>query len=274
MTRVATIPMPVSAAMLAIGVAPWLACANLSDAGGHSQRAAQAGGGENAGSSGDRGGGASGTTGEGGGGGDQTGGAAGDAGQGGRVGNGGNAGSGDGGAGAGGNAGSGDGGAGAGGNAGSGDGGSSGASGAPSGPLADRIGTSDVTISEGVKPGYSNFRIWGSASLGVAPVFTAPLANCGTLVCYTTGTADTRQTSGTSSAHVVRLDASDKVVATYDLGAFMCRGLAAEPDGHFAVLLWQPGSVSDCQDYTQNGRILGEPLRHRRHPSLVDRAGE
>jgi len=31
--------------------------------------------------------------------------------------------------------------------------------------------------------------------------------------------------------------------------------LAAEPDGHFAALLWAPGTATDCNDYTVNGRI-------------------
>jgi len=117
------------------------------------------------------------------------------------------------------------------------------------GPLLDRVVTSDVTIPAGVAAGVSNFRIWGMSSLGIAPVFTVPLANCGTLVCYTTGS------SSAPSAHVAVLDASDKLVRTIDLGSYMCRGLAAEADGHFAALLWQPGSVSTCVDYTQNGRI-------------------
>jgi hypothetical protein len=35
------------------------------------------------------------------------------------------------------------------------------------------------------------------------------------------------------------LDASDSLVATFDVGTgYECRGLAAEPTGHFAVLLW------------------------------------
>jgi hypothetical protein len=78
-----------------------------------------------------------------------------------------------------------------------------------------------------------NWRIWASTMLRVAPVFTVPLANCGTLVCYTSGTA------AAPNARLVRLSASDQIAGSLDLGAGLeCRGLAAEPDGHFAALLW------------------------------------
>jgi hypothetical protein len=108
-----------------------------------------------------------------------------------------------------------------------------GADGSSTGPLAGRISTSNITIPAAVKKGANNWRIWATASLNVAPVFTAPLTNCGTLVCYTTGTATA------PAAQAVRLDANDKWVATIDLGAGLeCRGLATEPDGHFAALLW------------------------------------
>jgi hypothetical protein len=122
------------------------------------------------------------------------------------------------------------------------------------GSLVDRIATSDVTVPAGVKPGDDNFRIWGQSSLKMAPVYTVPLANCGTLVCFTTGTGDS--TSGTSEARVAVLGPDDKLVRALDLGAFECRGLAAEADGHFAALLWQTGAASDCKDVTQNGRIF------------------
>ena len=79
-------------------------------------------------------------------------------------------------------------------------------------------------------------------------MFTAALANCGTLVCYTTGTT-------ALTTRVARFDATDQLVATYSLGNFACRGIAAEPDGHFAVLLWKSGTASDCADPTLNGRI-------------------
>jgi hypothetical protein len=92
----------------------------------------------------------------------------------------------------------------------------------------------DVTAVGPVMAGDSNDRIWGSASLLVAPVFTVPFADCGTLVGYTTK-------SGTDAPHarVARLNAQDQLVTTYDLGAFVMRGLAAEPDGHFGALLWE-----------------------------------
>lgn len=66
----------------------------------------------------------------------------------------------------------------------------------------------------------------------VGPVYTVPFADCGTLVGYTTGT------TATPRARVTRLDALDGHVTTYDLGAYTLRGLAAEPDGHWAALLW------------------------------------
>lgn len=98
-------------------------------------------------------------------------------------------------------------------------------------PLAERIGVSTIATPAGVMAGDSNYRIWGSQSLRIAPVFTVPHADCGTLVGYTTGTS-------TPTARVARLDASDALITTYELGAFELRGLAAEPDGHFAALLW------------------------------------
>jgi hypothetical protein len=98
----------------------------------------------------------------------------------------------------------------------------------------DRIVTTEVTIPAGVKAGVRNYRIWGATALKVAPVFVAPLANCGTLICLTTGSAST------PNARVVRLNANDGLKDVLDLGAgFECRGLAAEPDGHFAALLWK-----------------------------------
>jgi hypothetical protein len=105
--------------------------------------------------------------------------------------------------------------------------------GLPSGTLAERIGTSEVALPAGIKPGVRNWRIWASTMLKVSPVFTVPLANCGTLVGFTTGTAMA------PNARAVRLDPNDKLAATIDLGATLeLRGLAAEPDGHFAALLW------------------------------------
>jgi hypothetical protein len=119
--------------------------------------------------------------------------------------------------------------------------------------LASQLITASLTAPEGAKPGVSNWRVWVRGSLNVAPVFTVPLANCGTLVCYTTGTL--LGSSGTRTARVAYIDANDKLVTTYNLGAYECRGLAAEPDGHFAALLWVPGTATDCNDYSVNGRI-------------------
>jgi hypothetical protein len=102
----------------------------------------------------------------------------------------------------------------------------------PATPLPERLHVADVTAPAGVIPGGSVWRIWGQGSLRVGPVYTVPLADCGTLVGYTTGSA------ASPTARVARLDATDALVTTYDLGAFTLRGLAAEPDGHFAALLW------------------------------------
>jgi hypothetical protein len=91
----------------------------------------------------------------------------------------------------------------------------------------------DVAVPAGVKAGVRNWRVWGNPMLRVAPLYTVPLANCGTLFCYTSGTASA------PNARAVRLNAADQMVAAIDLGAGLeCRGIAAEPDGHFAALLW------------------------------------
>jgi hypothetical protein len=132
---------------------------------------------------------------------------------------------------------------------------SGGLGGSTTGSLLDRLVVSDVTVPAGVKPGRSNWRIWGTASLNVSPVFTVPLADCGTLVCITTGTADSRTALGTSHAYAIKLDANDRLAAAYDLGAYECRGLAAEPDGHFAALLWTASMTKDCADPAANGHI-------------------
>ncbi len=134
-------------------------------------------------------------------------------------------------------------------------GGGGGLGGATVGSLLDRLTVSDVTVPAGVKPGRSNYRIWGTASLNISPVYTAPLANCGTLVCMTTGTADTRTALGTSHAYAIRLDENDHLVTAHDLGAYECRGLAAESDGHFAALLWAASATKDCADPAVNGHI-------------------
>ena len=101
----------------------------------------------------------------------------------------------------------------------------------PGTPLDQRLSVKTITAPAGVMAGDSNWRIWTRASLRVAPVFTVPTAGCGTLVGYTTGTSS-------PTARVAVLDEGDQLVTTYDLGAFELRGLAAEPDGHFAALLW------------------------------------
>jgi hypothetical protein len=119
--------------------------------------------------------------------------------------------------------------------------------GATTGALLDRLSVSDVTIPAAVKPGRSNWRIWGTASLNISPVYTVPLADCGTLVCITTGTADSRTALGTSHAYAVKLDSGDHLVTAFDLGAYECRGLAA--------LLWTASKTVDCADPTVNGHI-------------------
>ena len=99
----------------------------------------------------------------------------------------------------------------------------------PDASLTERLTVTANEVSDGVKSGVSNWRIWGTSSLGVAPVFTVPLASCETLVGFTTGAG---------KALVARLDVNDTLVQTYDLGSYELRGLAAEPDGHFGALLW------------------------------------
>jgi hypothetical protein len=100
----------------------------------------------------------------------------------------------------------------------------------PETPLSERIVVSTIAAPAGALAGDSNWRIWSRGNLRVAPVFTVPVADCSTLVGYTTG--------GTPTARVAHIDANDQLVTTYDLGAFELRGLAVEPDGHFAALLW------------------------------------
>lgn len=100
------------------------------------------------------------------------------------------------------------------------------------GPLLDRLEVVELEVPQGVKAGVNNWRIWGTGSLGVAPVFTVPLANCGTLVGFT---AD----AGGLTPQVAVLDADDALVQVLDLAEGLeLRGLAAEPDGHFGALLW------------------------------------
>jgi hypothetical protein len=55
----------------------------------------------------------------------------------------------------------------------------------------------------------------------------------------------------------VRLDAQDQLASTLDLGAGLeCRGIAAEPDGHFAALLW---SAADKKIYVKRFELGGAP---------------
>lgn len=100
-------------------------------------------------------------------------------------------------------------------------------------PLDERLTVSNITVPEGVEQGDSNWRIWGRGPLHVAPVYSVPLDNCETLVCYTT-------TSGQAlTARVAHISADDTLVDTWTVGAgYECRGLAAEPDGKFAALLF------------------------------------
>jgi hypothetical protein len=101
------------------------------------------------------------------------------------------------------------------------------------GALDDRLGVSTFTVPEGVKSGVSNWRIWGSSSLYISRVYTAPLDNCQTLVCFTTGDA------GSHTARLAVIDADDQMASMRVLEAGReCRGLAAEPDGHYGALLW------------------------------------
>lgn len=115
-------------------------------------------------------------------------------------------------------------------------GGSAGTGGGPILPatLSERIHVSEVEVAAGVKKGVSNWRIWGRGDLNVAPVFTVPLASCETLVCFTSGTADA------PAAHVLKLDAADKLVSELvSTAGVECRGLAAGENGQFAALLWK-----------------------------------
>ena len=121
----------------------------------------------------------------------------------------------------------------------------------PETPLDQRITVSSIAAPGGVKPGDSNWRIWGTASLNIAPVFVAPFADCGTLIGYTTGNGPSY------AAHVARLDATDHLMATYDLGAYVMRGLAAEPDGHWAALLWDPAATPNPMLYVMRYAATG-----------------
>lgn len=103
------------------------------------------------------------------------------------------------------------------------------------GPLLDRLLVTDVMIGAGVKAGVSNWRIWGTGPLHVAPVFTIPLGSGDTLVGYTTG-------SGAGiEATVAHLDPDDTLVSELSLASGLeLRGLAAESDEVFGALVWDP----------------------------------
>ncbi|MDX2086740.1 MAG: hypothetical protein SFX73_02765 [Kofleriaceae bacterium] len=111
--------------------------------------------------------------------------------------------------------------------------------------LDGRISVTSITTPAGVMAGDNNYRIWGQQSLRIAPVFTVPISDGSTLVGYTTG--------GAATANVARLDTSDQLVETYNLGAGTLRGLAAEPDGHFAALLWDGDQTLRVVRYDADG---------------------
>jgi hypothetical protein len=124
----------------------------------------------------------------------------------------------------------------------------------PASTLSERLTVAVIAVPAGVMAGDANWRVWGRSSLGVAPVFTVPYADCGTLVGYTTEGSD-----GAPTARVARLDATDALLTTYDLGPFVLRGLAAEPDGHFAALLWVQ-SVDPAQLHVLRFDAAGVPV--------------
>lgn len=127
----------------------------------------------------------------------------------------------------------------------------SGTMGLPSGTLAERIGTVEVAAPAAIKPGVRNWRVWTSQMLKVSPIFTVPLADCGTVIGFTSGT------SMAPNARVVRLDATDTSLAALDLGAMLeLRGLAAEPDGHFAALLWSGATDQIWVKPHSNGDVV------------------
>jgi hypothetical protein len=158
---------------------------------------------------------------------------------------------------------------------GTGNGGGSGAGGGSGGALPatlfDRIRKSSVSVSAGVKEGVQNWRIWRRRHLNVAPVFSAPLTNCETLVCYTSGDGST------PTAHVLRLTAQDQLAQEIVTEAGVeCRGLAAGDGGAFAALLWNDqGDADPPQDtiaihrYDASGSPLGatELVNDDNHPT-------
>jgi hypothetical protein len=128
-----------------------------------------------------------------------------------------------------------------------------------------------VTVSAGVKEGVRNWSIWGQRNLVIAPVFTAPLAGCQTLVCYTSGDEDA------PTAHIVRLSAQDQLEQELVTESGVeCRGLAAGEDGAFAALLWNdednaepPTDTIAVHRYAADGAPLGqtELVNDDNHPT-------
>jgi hypothetical protein len=139
--------------------------------------------------------------------------------------------------------------------AGSSPGGSSAMAGAANLPatLMERIKSTSVEVAAGAKKGVSNWRIWDRGDLGVAPVFTVPLPNCQTLVCYSSGT------EMAPVAHVVALDAEDKLIKELVAETGVeCRGLAAGSGGQFAALLWKGADDTiGVSRYDATGILLG-----------------
>lgn len=106
----------------------------------------------------------------------------------------------------------------------------------PGAPLEDRLSVVDLVVPEGVAAGASNWRIWGTGSLNVAPVFTVPLSTCETLVGYTSAGAGI-------TARVVHVGVDDTVQGVLELAAGLeLRGLAAADDGTFGALVWDPAA--------------------------------
>ena len=149
-------------------------------------------------------------------------------------------------------------------------GGSGGTGGLPT-MLGERITTTAVTVSAGVKRGVRNWSIWGQRNLVIAPVFTAPLADCQTLVCFTSGDEDE------PTAHVVRLNAQDQLdQELVTEPGVECRGLAVGEDGAFAALLWNdedeaepPADTIAVHRYAADGSALGttELVNEDNHPT-------
>jgi len=119
--------------------------------------------------------------------------------------------------------------------------------------ISDRLTVTEVTVPEGVKEGANSWRVWGRGDLEVAPVYTAPRADCSNLVCYTTGSGDA------ITARVTLLGPDGALVESYELEAGReCRGLAAAPDGSFAALLWDDASDAIyVHRYDVDGSELG-----------------